>query len=106
MERHFDQQLGALRRNLIQMASVVEMAISNAVKSLKERDSDLAHSVITHDEQVDDLELEIDKQCVDLLALQQPMAVDLRFITSAMKITKNLDSKGALSVNIAHPTVP
>lgn len=88
------------------MASVVEMAISNAVKSLKERDSDLAHSVITHDEQVDDLELEIDKQCVDLLALQQPMAVDLRFITSAMKITNNLERMGDLAVNIAERVVP
>ncbi|WP_295102750.1 phosphate signaling complex protein PhoU [uncultured Candidatus Kuenenia sp.] len=106
MERHFDQQLGVLRRNLIQMASVVEMAISNAVKSLKERDSDLAHSVVMHDEQVDDLELEIDKQCVDLLALQQPMAVDLRFITSAMKITNNLERMGDLAVNIAERVVP
>ncbi|WP_347274806.1 phosphate signaling complex protein PhoU [Candidatus Kuenenia sp.] len=106
MERHFDQQLGVLRKNLIQMAAVVEMAISNAVKSLKERDSDLAHSVITHDEQVDDLELEIDKQCVDLLALQQPMAVDLRFITSAMKITNNLERMGDLAVNIAERVVP
>lgn len=106
MERHFDQQLGDLRRNLIQMAAVVEMAISNAVRSLKERDSALAHSVITHDEQVDDLELEIDKQCVDLLALQQPMAVDLRFITSAMKITNNLERMGDLAVNIAERVVP
>ncbi|GJQ47642.1 MAG: phosphate transport system regulatory protein PhoU [Candidatus Kuenenia stuttgartiensis] len=88
------------------MASVVEMAISNAVKSLKERDSDLAHSVVMHDEQVDDLELEIDKQCVDLLALQQPMAVDLRFITSAMKITNNLERMGDLAVNIAERVVP
>lgn len=106
MERHFDQQLGVLRRNLIQMAAVVETAISNAVKSLKERDSELAHSVMMHDEQVDDLELEIDKQCVDLLALQQPMAVDLRFITSAMKITNNLERMGDLAVNIAERVVP
>ena len=79
MERHFDQQLGALRKNLIQMASMVEAAISNAVKSLIERDSELAHQVVKNDEQVDALELEIDKQCVDLLALRQPMAIDLRF---------------------------
>lgn len=106
MERHFEQQLGVLRKNLIQMASVVETAISNAVKSLTERNSDLARSVMAHDEQVDELELEIDKQCVDLLALQQPMAVDLRFITSAMKITNNLERMGDLAVNIAERVIP
>ena len=60
MERHFDQQLGALRKNLIQMASGVEAAIANAVKSLIERDSELARLVVQSDEQVDALELEIE----------------------------------------------
>ncbi|MCF6148574.1 MAG: phosphate signaling complex protein PhoU [Candidatus Kuenenia sp.] len=106
MERRFEQQLGILRKKLIQMASIVETAIANAVNSLKERDSELARSVVTHDEQVDVVELEIDKQCIDLLALQQPMAVDLRFITSAMKITNNLERMGDLAVNIAERVIP
>jgi len=106
MERHFDQQLGELRKNLIQMASIVEMAISNVIKSLRERNSELARVVLDNDEQVDSLELEIDKQCVDLLALQQPMAIDLRFITSAIKITNNLERMGDLSVNIAECVIP
>lgn len=106
MERHFDQQLGALRKNLIQMASLIETAIANAVKSLIERDSDLARLVVQSDEQVDALELEIDKQCVDLLALRQPLAIDLRFITSSIKITNNLERMGDLAVNIAERVIP
>lgn len=106
MERHFDQQLGTLRKNLIQMASMIETAIANAVKSLIERDSDLARLVVQSDEQVDALELEIDKQCVDLLALRQPLAIDLRFITSSIKITNNLERMGDLAVNIAERVIP
>ncbi|MGQ3685695.1 MAG: phosphate signaling complex protein PhoU [Candidatus Loosdrechtia sp.] len=106
MERHFDQQLGALRKNLIHMASIVETAIANAIKSLIERDSELAHQVVLNDKQVDALELEIDKQCIDLLALQQPLAIDLRFITSAIKITNNLERMGDLSSNIAERVIP
>ncbi|OHB97486.1 MAG: phosphate transport system regulatory protein PhoU [Planctomycetes bacterium RIFCSPLOWO2_12_38_17] len=106
MERHFDQQLGALRKNLIQMASLVETAIANAVKSLIERDSKLAQGVIKSDEDIDSLELEIDKQCVDLLALRQPLAIDLRFITSSIKITNNLERMGDLAVNIAERVIP
>ncbi|HHT9104604.1 MAG TPA: phosphate signaling complex protein PhoU [Candidatus Wujingus californicus] len=106
MERHFDQQLGALRKNLIQMASLVETAIANAIKSLIERDSKLAQAVIKSDEGIDSLELEIDKQCVDLLALRQPLAIDLRFITSSIKITNNLERMGDLAVNIAERVIP
>ncbi|MCF6158573.1 MAG: phosphate signaling complex protein PhoU [wastewater metagenome] len=106
MERHFDQQLGILRKNLIQMASVVEAAIANAVKSLIERDSELAHLVVCNDEQIDTLELEIDKQCIDLLALRQPLAIDLRFITSSLKIINNLERMGDLAVNIAERVIP
>ena len=106
MERHFDQQLGALRKNLIQMASLVETAIADAVKSLIERDSKLAQRVIKSDEDIDSLELEIDKQCVDLLALRQPLAIDLRFITSSIKITNNLERMGDLAVNIAERVIP
>lgn len=106
MERHFDQELGALRKNLIQMASLVETAIANAVKSLIERDSGLANLIMHNDEQIDALELEIDKQCIDLLALRQPLAIDLRFITSSAKITNNLERMGDLAVNIAERVIP
>ncbi len=88
------------------MASMIETAIANAVKSLIERDSELARLVVQSDEQVDALELEIDKQCVDLLALRQPLAIDLRFITSSIKITNNLERMGDLAVNIAERVIP
>lgn len=106
MERQFEQELGALRKNLILMASSVETAISNAVKSLIERNTELANLVLHNDEQVDNLELDIDKQCIDLLALRQPLAIDLRFITSAIKITNNLERMGDLAVNIAERVIP
>ena len=88
------------------MASMIETAIANAVKSLIERDSELARLVVQSDEHVDALELEIDKQCVDLLALRQPLAIDLRFITSSIKITNNLERMGDLAVNIAERVIP
>jgi phosphate transport system protein len=106
MERQFEQELNALRKNLIRMASIVEVSIANAVKSLIERNSELAKDVVQHDEKVDALELELDKQCVDLLALRQPLAIDLRFITSAIKITNNLERMGDLAVNIAERVIP
>ncbi|MFN3533640.1 MAG: phosphate signaling complex PhoU family protein, partial [Candidatus Brocadia sp.] len=101
MERHFDQQLGALRKNLIQMASMVETAIADAVKSLIERNSGLARHVVGNDEQVDTLELEIDKQCVDLLALRQPMAIDLRMIFAITHIAVELERMGDHAAGIA-----
>ncbi len=88
------------------MASLVETAIANAVKSLIERDSGLANFIMHNDEQVDALELEIDKQCIDLLARHQPLAIDLRFITSSAKITNNLERMGDLAVNIAERVIP
>ena len=88
------------------MASMVETAIANSVKSLITRDTELARLVVQSDEQVDALELEIDKQCVDLLALRQPLAIDLRFITSLIKITNNLERMGDLAVNIAERVIP
>ena len=101
MERHFDEELKVLKEGLLRMASRAEEAIARSVKSLVNRDSSLAEKVIEQDPLIDTLEIEIDEQCLKLLALRQPIAVDLRFITSAMKINSQLERIGDQAVNIA-----
>jgi phosphate transport system protein len=83
------------------MGSMVEESIFKSVEAVKSLDSELANRVIQNDKFIDELELDIEEKSIDLLALQQPMAVDLRFITMAMKITTDLERMADLAVNIA-----
>jgi phosphate transport system protein len=101
----FDEELGALKERVLKLSSMVETAIRDSVKSLVERDSDLAKEVIENDHQINALEVSIDEECVRLIALRQPMARDLRFLTTAMKITTDLERMGDLAVNIAERAV-
>jgi phosphate transport system protein len=101
MERHFHKQLQDLKETLFKMASLVETSIAKAVESLVHRDNTLADEVIQSDSSIDDLEILVDEQCLKLLALQQPMALDLRFLTSAMRINSGLERIGDHAVNIA-----
>ena len=101
MQRHFDQDLANLKRHLLAMGSLVESQIEQALKALVDRNSDLAVSVIERDHEVNALDVEIDDLCIQLLALQQPTARDLRFITTGMKISSELERMGDLAVNIA-----
>jgi len=105
MERQFDQELNALKENLLKMASLAEEAIAKSIKALVERDSTLAQEVIDRDREINLLEIEINNQCLKLLALKQPMAVDLRFITSAMKIISHLERIADQAVNISQRTL-
>lgn len=101
METHFHQELNKLKENLLKMAGLAERAISNAIAALVQRDSVLAEKTIKEDEKINELELLIDDQCLKLLALHQPMAADLRFITSAMRINTELERIGDQAANIA-----
>ncbi len=101
MERHFDEELKELNKQLLRMSAFVEEAISRSVKALVERKDDLAREVIKHEEKINILELEIDELCLRLLALYQPEAIDLRFITSVMKINSDLERVADQAVNIA-----
>ena len=101
MQRHFDQELAQLKEQLLRMGSVVERQIFRAMQSLVERDSDLAHGVVVHDHDVNRLDVDLDDACIKLLALHQPTARDLRFITTAMKISSELERMGDLAENIA-----
>lgn len=105
MERQFDQELNILKEDLLKMASLAEEAIAKSIKALVERDSTLAQEVIDRDREINLLEIEINNQCLKLLALKQPMAVDLRFITSAIKIISHLERIADQAVNISQRTL-
>lgn len=100
--RHtFDTQLHALEQRLLRMGSFVRDMLEDSVKSLVERDAELAEDVVHRDDVADELDLDIEMSCMHLLALQQPMSKDLRVIGTALKITTDLERIGDYSVDIA-----
>jgi phosphate transport system protein len=101
MQRHFHEELEALKQTLLAMGGLVEDQIRRAMRALVERDDALAQEVIDRDRQVNAYDVEVDEQCVNLLALHQPAAGDLRSITTAMKIVTDLERIGDQAVNIA-----
>jgi len=105
MQRHFVQELETLKTNLIKMSSFVEKAIAESIRALLERHKEAADQVIAEDERINALEIEIDNAVVDLLALQQPVASDLRFILAATKINNDLERIGDHAVNIAESAI-
>jgi len=101
MVRQLDYELNFLKEKLLKMASLTEESIAKSIKSLVKRDFTFAQEVIKEDTKIDLLEVEINNLALKLLALKQPMANDLRFITSAMKIASHLERIGEQAVNIA-----
>jgi phosphate transport system protein len=101
----FDEELSSLKERVLELGGMVETAIRDSVRSLIERNNDLAKEVIKRDHLINALEVKIDEECVRLIALRQPMARDLRFITTAMKITTDLERMGDLAVNIAERAI-
>jgi phosphate transport system protein len=101
MPRHFHEELEALKQTLLVMGGLVEDQIRRVMRALIERDDALAQEVIERDQQVNAYDVEVDETCVSLLALHQPAAGDLRFITTAMKIVTDLERIGDQAVNIA-----
>lgn len=99
------EELEQLKEMLIKMASLVETAIRYSVESLVERETGLADRTIENDRQINAYDVKIDEECIRLLALKQPMGKDLRFITTAMKITTDLERIGDNAVNIAERAV-
>jgi len=101
MQRHFHEELESLKQTLLAMGGLVEEQIRQVMRALVERDDALAQSVVERDQQVNAYDVEVDETCVNLLALHQPTAGDLRFITTAMKIVTDLERMGDQAVNIA-----
>jgi phosphate transport system protein len=105
MQRHFDEELKNLKEKILRMGAMVEEQIANAIKSLIERNSDLARQVIANDHRVNAMDVEIDEDCLRLIALHQPMAVDLRFLTTAMKISTELERMSDLAENVSERAI-
>jgi phosphate transport system protein len=100
-DRGFEQQLSDLRASVLEMGGLVEDQIAQAVRALTDRDETLAHVTIERDHTVNRLDVEIDELCLKLLALHQPAARDLRLITTALKITTDLERIGDMAAHIA-----
>src|SRR5438093_9624698 len=99
--RYFQEELDQLKRRLLEMGGLAEEHVRMAIKGLVERDQTLIDRVLSGDEAVNALHIEIDNRCFTLLALHQPMAADLRTIVAAVKINTDLERVGDLAVNIA-----
>ncbi|OGU71567.1 MAG: phosphate transport system regulatory protein PhoU [Ignavibacteria bacterium RIFCSPLOWO2_02_FULL_55_14] len=99
-DKKYEEDLKRLRDDILQMGGLVEDQIQKAVRSLVDRDSPLAEAIIERDHEVNHLDVEIDDLCIRLLALHQPAARDLRFITTSLKITTDLERIGDMAVNI------
>jgi len=104
-ERKFQTELENLKESLLKMAALVEETIRDAILALVNRDSELISKTMAKEDKINTMEIEIDEMCLKLLALRQPMAVDLRFITSAMKIITDLERMGDQAINICERAV-
>ncbi len=101
MSAHLSRAVDVLKSKLLNLCGKVEESLSLAVKSVKTRDVDLARKVIDDDSDIDNIEVEVEEECLKILALHQPVAIDLRFIITALKINNDLERIGDLAVNIA-----
>ena len=99
--RHFVEELEQLKTKLLEMSSLVEAAIQRSISAVIHKDRSAAEQVFRSEERINEIEIEIDEFAINLLALQQPMAADLRLIVAALKINTDLERMGDLSVNIA-----
>ena len=102
MSSHLHREIESLKKMILALSAVVEQSVHRAVKALEERDSELARRVIRDDdEQIDQAEVDVEEECLKLLALYQPVATDLRFIIAVLKINNDLERVGDTAVNIA-----
>lgn len=101
MQRYFDEELKDLNTDILKIGALAQEAIFKSVEVLKNRDQAQAQEVVNNDKKIDELELVIDEKCIDLIARHQPLASDLRFITTGMKINAELERIADLAVDIA-----
>ncbi|MBN1163856.1 MAG: phosphate signaling complex protein PhoU [Candidatus Krumholzibacteriota bacterium] len=101
MSKHIRTEIDKLKKHILTVGASVEESLSKAVKALETRDAKLADEVIEDDLEIDKREVEVEEECLKVLALHQPVAIDLRLIVSILKINNDLERVGDLSVNIA-----
>ncbi len=105
MSVHLQREIERVKKSILALCAIVEDQVQMAVRALLERDVDLARSVEDRDKDIDQREVEVEEECLKILALHQPVAIDLRFIVAAMKINNDLERIGDLAVNIARKAV-
>src|SRR5260370_8399387 len=105
VHRHLDEELDALRDMVLRLGGEAEAALVRAMHALTDRDSVAAREVLEHDDEIDQLEVEVDRQCVDIFALRHPAARDLRFVMSVAKMAPVLEPIAAQPCNIAQPAI-
>ncbi|HTO92683.1 MAG TPA: phosphate signaling complex protein PhoU [Candidatus Sulfotelmatobacter sp.] len=105
MERHFEREIESLKEQLLLMGGRAEQIVRKSIEALRRRDVEQAKGVFEDDHQIDRLEIDIEERCIKLFALQQPLATDLRFIMSALKISNDLERVGDHAVNIAEGAI-
>jgi phosphate transport system protein len=103
--RHFDREIEHLKELLLKMGAMVEESINQSIRALLERDTAIAQYVIDNDTAIDQMELEIDQHTIQLIAMMQPAAVDLRFVAAAMKITPELERVADLAVDVCERAI-
>ncbi len=101
MSLHLQKEIEKIKKQIILLAGTVEKSVENAVKSIEKRDSQLARQVKDSDYRIDEAEIEVEEECLKILALHQPVAIDLRFIVAVLKINSDLERIGDEAVNIA-----
>ena len=102
---HYEKELQEIKNDLIYLGALTEKAIQLAMDSLTQRNSDFARKVMAEDEEIDKRDAQLEEKCIRILALRQPTAIDLRFITTAIKITGHLERIGDMAVNIAEKAI-
>ena len=105
MAKHLQRDLGDLKKELLASGSLVEEALNHAIEALVNRSINLAEVVIEGDYQINQKENQIEEECLKILALHQPVAADLRFIISVLKVNNDLERIGDLAVNIAERAI-
>lgn len=105
MGKHLQREIDQLKKQITALSAVVEERVRKAVRSIENRDRALAEAVIAGDLAIDEEEVRVEEECLKILALHQPVAIDLRFIIAALKINNELERMGDLAVNIAERTV-
>ncbi len=101
MTTHFIRAIDGLKAQLLSLTTLVEESLQRAMRAMRERNSVLAQEVVNSDEEIDSREVEIEEECLKILALHQPVAIDLRFLVAVLKINNDLERIGDLSINIA-----
>lgn len=101
MPLHLQREIERLKKELLALSGMVEENVARSIKALVERDSDLADKVPEIDKEIDAKEIEVEEECLKIIALHQPVAFDLRFISSVLRINRDLERTGDIAVNIA-----